>query len=231
MVDVGANYRKLVERLASAAATAGRDVQKIRLLAASKSQPVDAIRAALEAGVTLIGENYVKEAEEKKNQLSNAKVEWHMIGHLQRNKAKLAVELFEVVESLDNLALAQELNKEAGKRGKVIRAFIEVNLANEQSKTGIAKGDVADLLKRIAGLGHIRAEGLMTVPPFRENPEEVRPYFRELRDLRDSLSSLNLPNVQLQELSMGMSHDFTVAIEEGATIVRVGTALFGPRGE
>ena len=231
MVDVGANYRKLVERLASAAATAGRDVQKIRLLAASKSQPVDVIRAALQAGVTLIGENYVKEAEEKKNQLSNAKVEWHMIGHLQRNKAKLAVELFEVVESLDNLALAQELNKEAGKRGKVIRAFIEVNLANEQSKTGIAKGDVADLLERIAGLGHIRAEGLITVPPFRENPEEVRPYFRELRDLRDSLSSLNLPNVQLQELSMGMSHDFTVAIEEGATIVRVGTALFGPRGE
>jgi PLP dependent protein len=231
MVDVGANYRKLVERLASAAATAGRDVQKIRLLAASKSQPVDAIRAALEAGVTLIGENYVKEAEEKKNQLSNAKVEWHMIGHLQRNKAKLAVELFEVVESLDNLALAQELNKEAGKRGKVIRAFIEVNLADEQTKTGIAKGDVADLLERIAGFGHIRTEGLMTVPPFRENPEEVRPYFRELRDLRDSLSSLNLPNVQLQELSMGMSHDFTVAIEEGATIVRVGTALFGPRGE
>ena len=231
MVDVGANYRKLVERIASAAARAGRDVQKIRLLAACKSQSVEVIRAALEAGVTLIGENYVKEAEEKKNQLSHAKVEWHMIGHLQRNKAKLAVELFEVFESLDNLALAQELNKEAGKLGKIVRAFVEVNLADEQSKTGIAKVDVADLLRRIAGLGHIRVEGLMTVPPFRENPEEVRPYFRALRDLRDSLKSLNLANVQLQELSMGMSHDFTVAIEEGATIVRVGTALFGPRGE
>ncbi|MEO6163412.1 MAG: YggS family pyridoxal phosphate-dependent enzyme [Candidatus Binatia bacterium] len=229
MIDVGANYRTIVERIAVAAAKVGRDARKVRLLAASKSQPVDSIRAALAAGVALVGENYVQEAEEKKNQLAEAKVEWHMIGHLQRNKAKLAVELFYVVESLDNLALARELDKEAAKRSKIVRALIEVNLAGEESKTGIAKGEVAGLLEKISGLAHVRVEGLMTVPPFRENLEEVRPYFHGLRELRDSLNSLNLPNMRLNELSMGMTHDFTVAIEEGATIVRVGTALFGPR--
>jgi pyridoxal phosphate enzyme (YggS family) len=229
MIDIGANYRKIVERIAVAAAKAGRDARKVRLLAASKSQPVESICAALAAGVALVGENYVQEAEEKKNQLAGAKVEWHMIGHLQRNKAKLAVELFDVVESLDNLALARELDKEAAKRSKIVRALIEVNLAGEESKTGMAKGEVAGLLEKISGLPHVRVEGLMTMPPFRENLEEVRPYFHELRDLRDSLNSLNLPNMRLNELSMGMTHDFTVAIEEGATIVRVGTALFGPR--
>jgi pyridoxal phosphate enzyme (YggS family) len=153
-----------------------------------------------------------------------------MIGHLQRNKAKLEVQVFDVVESLDNLALARELDKAAAKRSKIVRALIEVNLAGEESKAGVAKGDVAGLLEKIAGLAHVSVQGLMTVPPFRENLEEVRPYFRELRELRDSLNSLNLPHVRLNELSMGMTHDFTVAIEEGATIVRVGTALFGPRG-
>ena len=230
MIDVGANYRAIVERIAVAAAKAGRDARDVRLLAASKSQPVNSIRAALTAGVALVGENYVQEAEEKKIQLAEAKVEWHMIGHLQRNKAKLAVELFDVVESLDNFALAQELDKAAAKRSKIVRAFIEVNVADEESKTGIAKGEVAGLLEKISGLAHVSVRGLMTVPPFRENPEEVRPCFRELRELRDSLDSLHLPNVHLSELSMGMTHDFIVAIEEGATIVRVGTALFGARG-
>ena len=229
MVDVGGNYRSLIERIANAAAKAGRDAREVRLLAASKSQSVDAIRAAVAAGVELVGENYVQEAQEKKRQLADAKAEWHMIGHLQRNKAKLALELFDVIESLDNLALAQELDKEGAKRGKIIRAFIEVNLAGEESKTGVAKGEVAGLLERISDLARVKIEGLMTVPPFREKLEQVRPYFRELRELRDSLNSLYFPNVQLKELSMGMTHDFTVAIEEGATVVRVGTALFGPR--
>ena len=229
MVDVGANYRSIVERIAAAAAKAGRDAREVRLLAASKSQSVEAIRAALAAGAALIGENYVQEAADKKQLIADC-IEWHMIGHLQRNKAKAAVELFDVIESLDNLALARELDKEAAKQNKIVRAFVEVSLAGEESKTGIAKGEVAGLLEKISGLTHISVEGLMTVPPFRENLEAVRPYFRELRELRDSLNSLNLPNVQLNELSMGMTHDFTVAIEEGATIVRVGTALFGPRG-
>ena len=154
-----------------------------------------------------------------------------MIGHLQRNKTKAAVEIFDVVESLDNLALARELDKEAGKVGKTVRVFIEVNLGGEKSKSGIAKDEVAALLKEAAKLSHLRVEGLMTVPPFHENPEEVRPYFRELRELREKLNELHLPNIDLKELSMGMTHDYSVAIEEGATIVRIGTALFGPRSE
>jgi pyridoxal phosphate enzyme (YggS family) len=229
MVDVGANYRVIVERIALAAAKAGRQTRQVRLLAASKSQSLDAIRAAVGAGIALIGENYVQEAKEKKHQLSDARLEWHMIGHLQRNKAQAALALFDVIESLDSLALMRELDNEAAKRNITARTFVEVNLAGEESKTGIARDNVAGFLEQISELGHVKVEGLMTVPPFREDPEDVRPYFRELREMRDSLSSLSLPNIKLKELSMGMSHDFTIAIEEGATIVRVGTTLFGPR--
>jgi pyridoxal phosphate enzyme (YggS family) len=228
MVDVAANYRKILDRMAVAAAKAGRDHREVRLLAAAKSQSVEAIRAALSAGVRLVGENYVQEAQEKKQQVAGL-IEWHMIGHLQRNKAKIAVGLFDLIESLDNLALARALENEAARRAMVVRAFIEVNLAGEENKTGLSKTQVAPLLEEIGSLSHLKVEGLMTVPPFRENPEEVRPYFRELREIRDRLMNLQIPNVNLKELSMGMSHDYTVAVEEGATIVRVGTALFGPR--
>ena len=228
MVDVGANYRSILDRIAGAAEKVRRNPHEVRLLAAAKSQSVEAIRAALAAGVGLVGENYVQEAAEKKNLISNS-IEWHMIGHLQRNKAKLAVELFDVIESLDNLALACELDKEGAKRGKAIRAFVEVNLGGEESKSGVAREQVQALMEALSALPHLRIDGLMTVPPFRENLEEVRRYFRALRELRDQLGKLRLPNVELKELSMGMTHDYTVAIEEGATIVRVGTALFGPR--
>jgi len=228
MVDVGGNYRGILERIAGAAAKVRRDPREIRLLAAAKSQSVEAIRAALAAGVTLIGENYVQEAADKKRLIS-ASVEWHMIGHLQRNKVRAALDLFDVIESLDNLALARELDKEGAKRGKTIQTFVEVNLGGEENKSGIAREQLRALLDEVGALPHLRIDGLMTVPPFRENLEAVRPYFRELRDLRDQLNELRLPNIQLKELSMGMTHDYTVAIEEGATIVRVGTALFGPR--
>jgi pyridoxal phosphate enzyme (YggS family) len=228
MVDVAGNYRRIIERITAAAAKAQRDPSEIRLLAAAKSQSAEAIRAAIASGVTLIGENYVQEAADKKNLIIEP-IEWHMIGHLQRNKAKAAVELFDLIESLDGLALARELDKEGAKRGRTIRAFVEVNLGGEESKSGIAKAQVPALLEAIAALSHIRVEGLMTVPPFREDLEEVRRYFRELRELAEKLGELRLPNVALKELSMGMTHDYMVAIEEGATIVRVGTALFGPR--
>jgi pyridoxal phosphate enzyme (YggS family) len=186
------------------------------------------IRQAIAAGLTLIGENYVQEAAEKKAQIP-ASLEWHMIGHLQRNKAKIAVELFDLIETLDSVALAQELEKQGRQKGKKIRAFVEVNLAGEESKSGIAKDKVASLLEAVARLDHVTVEGLMTVPPLRENPEEIRPYFRELRELKAQLNEQRIPNVDLTELSMGMTHDYPVAIEEGATIVRIGTALFGPR--
>ena len=228
MADVAANYRAIVERVKQAAVSMGRDPREIKILAAAKAQDIKSIEAAIVAGVLLIGENYVQEASLKRKGLPTS-VEWHMIGHLQRNKAKAAVEIFDVIESLDNAELARELDKEGRKRNARVRAFIEINVGGEETKSGIAKAKVADLLRTIGQLDHLSIEGLMTVPPFREKCEETRPYFREMRQLRDELHSLKLPNVDLRELSMGMTHDYLIAVEEGATIVRIGTALFGPR--
>jgi PLP dependent protein len=228
MVDVAGNYRAIQSRIVDAAVRSGRKPEEIKLLAAAKSQSVEAIRTAIAAGVALIGENYVQEAEQKKRAIPEP-VEWHMIGHLQRNKVKPAVELFDLIESLDSVALAHELAKEGRNKDKDVRAFVEVNLAGETSKSGILKDKVLDLLKAVSKLSNLKIDGLMTVPPFKQNPEEVRPYFKELRELQSKLKERQLPNVDLKELSMGMTHDFAVAIEEGATIVRIGTALFGPR--
>jgi PLP dependent protein len=228
MVDVAANYREIVDRITQAAVSTGRDPRDVKILGAAKAQDVKSIEAAIGAGVLLIGENYVQEARSKRESLSGH-LEWHMIGHLQRNKAKAAVEIFDVIESLDNADLARELDKEAAKTNSKVRALIDVNIGGEGSKSGIAKDKIAELLLTIGELTHLSIEGLMTVPPFRENCEEARPYFRELRQVRDELSSLELPNVHLKELSMGMTHDYQIAVEEGATIVRIGTALFGPR--
>jgi pyridoxal phosphate enzyme (YggS family) len=228
MVDVAANYRKVVERIQEAAARCGRDPQQIKLLAASKSQSVAQIRAAIEAGIRLFGENYVQEARAKRAAIQEA-VEWHMIGHLQRNKVKATLDLFDLIESLDSVELAKELDKEGKKKERVVRAFVEVNVGGEETKSGIAKEKVPALIEEVGRLSYIRIEGLMAVPPFRENPEEVRPYFRALRELQMELGGLKMSNVSLKELSMGMTHDYTVAIEEGATLVRIGTAIFGPR--
>jgi pyridoxal phosphate enzyme (YggS family) len=228
MIDVAGNYRTVVSRIKEASARVGRDARGVKLLAAAKSQSVDAVRAAISAGVTLIGENYVQEAQAKKDQIPSP-VEWHMIGHLQRNKARAAVDLFDVIETLDSLTLARELDKEGERRSKRVRTLVEINLAGEESKSGIAKNQVKNLLDEVGKLAHVAVEGLMTVPPFRENPEGVRHYFRELCELREELTNLRVPNVRLKELSMGMTHDYAIAIEEGATIVRIGTGLFGPR--
>jgi pyridoxal phosphate enzyme (YggS family) len=152
-----------------------------------------------------------------------------MIGHLQRNKVKAALDLFSVIQSLDSLELAQALNREGEKRGVVVRAFIEVNLGDELTKSGLRRERLVPVLEGVGELSHLRVEGLMGVPPFREDPEEVRPYFRALMELRAELAMLRIPNAELRELSMGMTHDYPVAIEEGATMVRVGTAIFGER--
>jgi hypothetical protein len=228
MVDVAANYRKIMDRISEAALKAGRNPQEIKLLAAAKSQSIESIRAAIAAGVGLVGENYVQEAEHKRQAISQP-VEWHMIGHLQRNKVEPALKTFDLVQSLDSAALALELEKEGKKRGKTVRTLVEVNLGDEQSKSGVAQDAVVELLKRVGDLAHLRVEGFMAIPPFRENPEEVRPFFNALKNLQAELQCLKIPNVVLNELSMGMTHDYPVAVEEGATIVRIGTALFGPR--
>jgi len=228
MVDVAANHRKIIDRIGEAALRVGRNPREIKLLAAAKSQSVELVQAAIAAGVRLIGENYVQEAEEKRHAISEA-VEWHMIGHLQRNKVKAALNTFDLIQSLDSVALARELDKEGRRNGKTVRTLIEINLGDEQSKSGIGRDKVAELVERVSELAHLQVEGLMAVPPFKENPEEIRPYFRSLRELQVELQGWKIPNGSFNELSMGMTHDYPIAIEEGATIVRIGTALFGPR--
>jgi len=187
--------------------------------------PVDVIRQAVEAGVTILGENRVQEARDKIAALPGVS-SWHLVGHLQTNKAKLAVQLFELIHSLDSLKLAQVLDRHGEDLAKPVRCLIEVNLGGEESKSGMTEDGVRPLLAAAADLHHLRIEGLMALPPSFPGPEQVRPYFRRLRILRDKLQDEGFP---LAELSMGMTHDFEVAVEEGASLVRIGTAIFGPR--
>jgi pyridoxal phosphate enzyme (YggS family) len=228
MVDIAGNCRRVLETIADAAERNGRDPKHVRLLAAAKTQPAEAVRAVVEAGVSLVGENYVQEAQAKR-ELVGGDAEWHLIGHLQRNKARAAVGLFSVIQSLDNPRLARMLDREGQARDRDVDVLVEVKLAAEPSKTGVAEDGLVPLLREVSCLSRVRVKGLMIVPPFGREPEASRPYFRRLRELRDSVNELGLPNVVLEELSMGMTHDYEIAVAEGSTLVRVGTALFGPR--
>jgi len=216
---------RVQERIRAAALRAGRDPASVTLVAVSKTMPVEVIREALLAGVTILGENRVQEAREKIAALPG-RATWHLVGHLQTNKARLAVQLFELIHSLDSLKLAEVLDRHGEQAGKVVRCLVEVNLGGEESKSGTTEEGVHPLLEAASHLTHLRIEGLMTIPPFLTDPEQVRPFFRRLRRLRDKLEG---EGFHLPELSMGMTHDFEVAIEEGATLVRIGTAIFGPR--
>jgi len=216
---------RVQDRIRAATARAGRDAASVTLVAVSKTVPVDVIRQALAAGVTILGENRVQEARDKIASLPG-QARWHLVGHLQTNKAKLAVQLFEMIHSLDSLKLAEALDRQGQQAGTAVRCLVEVNLGGEESKSGTTEEGVRPLLEAAGRLSHLRIEGLMTIPPFLPDPEQVRPFFRRLRDLRDRLAG---EGFCLPELSMGMTHDFEVAIEEGATMVRIGTAIFGPR--
>jgi len=216
---------RVADRIAAAAARSGRPPEAVTLVAVSKTVPVDGIREALEAGVRILGENRVQEAREKIALLPGAAA-WHLLGHLQTNKAKLAVQLFDCIHSLDSVRLAEELARHAAAAGKRQRCLIEVNVGEEAQKSGASPAEVRLILEAGRRLPHLAIEGLMAIPPFLEDPEAVRPYFRRLRLLRDRLREEGHP---LEALSMGMSGDFEVAVEEGATLVRVGTALFGAR--
>lgn len=213
------------ERIGAAASRVGRDATSVRLVAVSKMMPVDVIRRALDAGVTTLGENRVQEANAKISLLPGLAT-WHLVGHLQTNKAKLAVQLFEMIHSLDSLKLAQDLDKHGRQLNTVVRCLVEVNLGSEESKSGITEEEVRALLEGAKLLPNLRIEGLMAIPPFIPDAEGVRPFFRRLRNVRDKLEG---EGWRLPELSMGMTHDFEVAIEEGATLVRIGTAIFGAR--
>jgi pyridoxal phosphate enzyme (YggS family) len=222
------------ERIAEAARRAGRNPAEISLMAVTKTQPAERIREAYDAGVRLFGENRVQEFAGKAEALRDlADVEWRMIGHLQSNKAAKAVELFAGVESVDSLRLAERLNASAKELGKRLAVLIEINVGGEIAKSGVAADseELQELLQRAEGLEHLEFRGLMTVPPFTEDPQQARPYFRRLRELRDQIAGRGLPGIEMQVLSMGMSHDFEVAIEEGSTCVRVGTGIFGERAK
>lgn len=207
----------------------GRDPETIRLVAVSKTIEANMVRKAIEAGVTLLGENYVQEARAKFNALAAYPVSWHFIGHLQSNKAKYAVRLFDLIHSVDTLKLARELNKHAKKIDKIQDILIQVNMGEEPSKSGVYVKDVHNLIKDISLLENLSVKGLMTMPPFFNDPEKVLPYFSALRDLSDQIKKEALTDIAMDELSMGMTGDFEAAIEEGATLVRIGTAIFGKR--
>ena len=231
-MSIAENVAEVRQRITAAAHRAGRDPAGITLMAVSKTFPAASIREAYAAGIRVFGENRVQEFSGKSIQLADLKdAEWHMIGHLQSNKAAAAAELFIAVDSVDSLKLAEKLNAAAEKLTKKLRVLIEINVGGESAKSGLApdSAQLEELLVAAPGLKHIEFRGLMTVPPFAEDVEEARPYFRKLRELRDQIAARNLLAIHMDALSMGMSHDFEVAIEEGSTCVRVGTAIFGER--
>jgi pyridoxal phosphate enzyme (YggS family) len=246
MSAIKENLLRVMERIEKAAQRSGRDPKEIRLVAVSKTVEPARIKEAIEAGVSILGENYVQEAKKKIEEIgrpactepaSRSLAEgrrfgegrpaaWHFIGHLQSNKAKYAVHLFDMIHSLDSIALAEELNRRAEQAGQMMKVLIEINLSGEATKFGTGESEILNLARRILQLNHLSLEGLMTMPPYFDSPEMSRPYYIQLRELKERLVEKGIP---IRELSMGMSNDFEVAIDEGATYVRVGTAIFGER--
>jgi|SRR6266550_2511316 len=226
------NLARVRERIAAAARRAGRNPKEITLLGVSKTFPVERIREAHAAGLRVFGENRVQEFADKAGSLHDlADAEWHLIGHLQSNKAAKAAGLFGAIDSVDSVRLAEKLNGAAENACKTLPILIEINVGGEDAKSGIAPAsqELEQILLAAPSWGNLKVRGLMTVPPYAENPEEARPFFRHLREIRDQISSRKLSAIGMEVLSMGMSHDFDVAIEEGSTCVRVGTAIFGLR--
>ena len=218
-------------RIAAACARAGRSASEVTLVAVGKTVSAERICAAIQCGVHVVGENRVQEAADKIPRIAAATtgrtIDWRLIGHLQSNKARRGVELFTAIDSVDSYKLAERLDRLAGEIGRRLPILIEVNLGGESSKSGLDSDDVLQVVQQIHGLSNLELKGLMTVPPYLDPPEEARPYFRRLRELRDA--SRSAAGEGFNDLSMGMSNDFEIAIEEGATMVRIGTALFGPR--
>ena len=226
--DIARNIEKVMQRIENACSKCGRDPSSVRLVAVTKTILPQLIRDAVAAGVGILGENYLQEAQRKIEELGHI-ASWHFIGHLQKNKARRVVELFDMIHTLDSLSLADALEKAAARVQKVVPLLIQVNISGETSKHGIHPQGVEQLIEYLHRLPHLRVAGLMTIPPLLPSPEDSRPYYIALRRLRDDLIHRIPGEIQLGELSMGMSADFEVAIEEGATLIRVGTAIFGPR--
>lgn len=227
MTTIGENYLSVKERVAAAAQKSGRTGEDIMLIAVSKTKPVSEIKQAVEAGAHILGENKVQEVMAKYDEIQG--VDWHLIGHLQTNKVKYIIDKVKMIHSVDSLKLAQEISKRAVKAGVVMDVLVEVNIGGEESKSGVAPEEAEKLCLDISALDGIKVSGLMCVAPAVENAEDARIYFRKMNKLFVDIKSKNYDNIDMVYLSMGMTHDFEVAIEEGANIVRVGTAIFGAR--
>ena len=222
------NFRQVEENIRRACGRAGRDPGDVTLIAVSKTKPVELLREAYDLGTRVFGENKVQEIVEKYEALPKD-IHWHMIGHLQRNKVKYIIDKVDLIHSVDSVRLAETIEKEAAKHDLTANILLEVNVAEEESKFGLKVDEVEQVVDEIAKFSHIKVCGLMTIAPFVENPEENRPYFRLLRNLSVDIGGKNVDNVTMSILSMGMTNDYEVAVEEGATMVRVGTGLFGAR--
>jgi hypothetical protein len=230
MNDIARNIQSIRERMARAAAACGRAPEDVALLAVSKTFPIESILMAAEAGIHKFGENRVQEAEGKIPRLPKTpKLEWHLVGHLQTNKARRAAELFDVIHSLDSIKLAAKLNQTSLQTGKILSVLLQVDLGGEETKFGADPARIREMVDAVSGCRGLRLNGLMTIPPFFEDPAKARPYFAKLRRLRETLESERPGCLGQRHLSMGMSHDFEEAIQEGATILRIGTAIFGSR--
>jgi pyridoxal phosphate enzyme (YggS family) len=228
-VDIAGNIARLRERMAAACLRSGRRPEDVKLLAVAKTVSPELIRQAYEAGLRDFGENRVQEAEAKRPALADLDATWHLVGHLQTNKAKPARELFQYIHSMDSLRLAERLDRVASPGGQRLPVLLEVNLGEELTKSGAREGELLQLALGVSQLPTLELRGLMAMPPLFEDPDKTRPFFRRLREFAEMIESHRLPGVSMRELSMGMSHDFEVAIEEGATMIRIGTAIFGPQ--
>ena len=229
--NIRQNLDEVKGRIASAAERTGRDAGDIKLVAVSKTHPSAVLAEVIAAGAVVLGENKVQEAESKIIELGRHAAEWHLIGHLQSNKARKAVELFDVIHSVDSVELAMRLERICNEDGRgELSVFVQVDLAGEETKSGISETDLTELVDCLKNCRHLRFDGLMVLPPFFDEAEATRPFFQRLRAIRDTLAAEGAFSNGKGELSMGMSHDFEVAIEEGSTVVRVGTAIFGERG-
>jgi hypothetical protein len=227
-MNIASNIAQIQNRIAAVCKSCGRNPAEVRLVAVSKKKPAEDIEAAFAAGQSLFGESYVQECVAKIDEVKAA-VEWHFIGALQSNKVKYLRGKVAMIHSVDRYSLAEEIDRQWGKEDACVDILIQVNLGEEASKSGTTASDLIGLVREAARLKHVRIRGLMALPPWEADLEEVRPYFRQLRELAEQIGALGLPNVSMQELSMGMSHDYEVAIEEGATLIRIGTAIFGER--
>jgi pyridoxal phosphate enzyme (YggS family) len=227
-VSIADNFKLIRERIAEAARRAGRDPNEVRLVAVSKTKPAAAIAEAHATGQVIFGENYVQELVAKSAELP-AGLSWHFIGSLQSNKVRQIAGLVDLIHSVDRLSLAQEIDRQWGQIGKVCDVLIQVNISQEATKSGTSSEELLELVRQVSQLPNLRIKGLMTMPPFFDDPEAARPYFRALREAAGRVKDAGLPGVAMDELSMGMSGDFEAAIAEGATLVRVGSALFGER--